>query len=101
MSSADEIVAVATLKAIKGSEEALGDALRTAASSSRNDDGCITYEVHVDIADPSVFAIYERWASEQALRAHIKSESSQAMFARLKNITDAAGANVTRFRPLS
>jgi quinol monooxygenase YgiN len=100
MASTDGIVAVATVKAVKGKEDQVADALRKAAQDSRRDDGCMAYEVHVDLSDASTFTIYERWASEQALRAHIKSDHAQVMFARLKEITDASGAKIERLRPL-
>jgi quinol monooxygenase YgiN len=100
MTSTNEITAVATVQALKGSEEAVADALRKAAMNSRNDEGCIAYEISVDLKDPCIFKIYERWTSEQALRAHIKLEHSQAMFARLKDITDASGGKIERLRPL-
>lgn len=100
MASTDAIVAVATVKAVKGKEDQVAEALRKAAQDSRKDDGCLAYEVHVDLNDGSTFTIYECWASEQALRAHIKAAHSQTMFTRLKEITDASGAKIERFRPL-
>jgi quinol monooxygenase YgiN len=100
MASTDAVVAVATLKAVKGKEDQVAEALRKAAQDSRKDEGCMVYEIHVDLNDASTFTIYERWASEQALRAHIKAAHSQTMFARLKQITDGSGAKIERLRPL-
>jgi len=37
---------------------------------TRNEDGCIRYDLHQDINDPSIFMFYEIWETVEAWKAH-------------------------------
>ena len=37
---------------------------------SRNDEGCVLYELHQDMEDPSIFMFYEIWETEALWKAH-------------------------------
>jgi quinol monooxygenase YgiN len=65
------IAVVAVLKAKPGKEEALGEALGKLVSPSREDDGCISYDLHRNLDDRSVFIFYERWESKELLDQHL------------------------------
>ena len=41
--------------------------------ASLKEEGCITYCFYVDITNQRRFRIYEEWASEEALAAHMKT----------------------------
>lgn len=53
-----------------GSVEAVRDALRSMEEATRKEPGCLTYAFSVDINDPGMVRIFERWESMDALRAH-------------------------------
>ncbi|MFT5702262.1 MAG: quinol monooxygenase YgiN [Desulforhopalus sp.] len=67
----NKIAVVAVLKAKTGKEEALGEALAKLVSPSREDDGCISYDLHRNSDDRSVFIFYERWESRELLDQHL------------------------------
>ncbi|ACN15912.1 conserved hypothetical protein [Desulforapulum autotrophicum HRM2] len=66
-----EIAVVAVLKAKTGKEDALEEALGRLVSPSRKDDGCISYDLHRNFDDRSVFIFYERWESKESLDQHL------------------------------
>lgn len=45
---------------------------------TRNEPGCLQYELHRDRADPSHFLFYERWESPAHLQVHMKSDHVKA-----------------------
>ncbi len=49
------------------------EAMQTMLEKSRAEEGCIEYAFSIDVLDPSIFRINERWASMEALGAHAKS----------------------------
>lgn len=53
-----------------GEEERVAELLRRLAAATREEPGCVQYEVHRDRADPRAFFLLERYADEDALRAH-------------------------------
>ncbi|MFI2858092.1 putative quinol monooxygenase [Paenibacillus sp. JSM ZJ436] len=70
----EPIVITAVLKAKSGHEKELEQALLAVLQPSREEEGCIQYDLHQSTDDPSVFVFYERWANEAALNAHIHSD---------------------------
>lgn len=86
------IVVIATLRAKPGKEQEMLDALKALIPPTRQEEGCIQYELHVRADDPAVFAFYERWTSREALDSHIQTPHVQAAFARLPELS---GESVT------
>jgi quinol monooxygenase YgiN len=43
------------------------------ATASRKENGCVSYDVLQDKANPAVFALVEEWTSAAALDAHSKT----------------------------
>ncbi len=66
-----KIAVVAVCKAKTGKEDALEEALGKLVSPSRKDDGCISYDLHRNLDDHSVFIFYERWESKDLLDQHL------------------------------
>jgi quinol monooxygenase YgiN len=62
-----------------GAEERVAEILRQIAGPSRAEPGCLQYEPHRDPDDPRVFFLFERWADEDALRAHEESPHAQEL----------------------
>lgn len=50
------------------------EALHEVIEPSRQEIGCLQYELHRDIEHPETFVFYERWASKEALSQHDDSE---------------------------
>ncbi|MCZ6784763.1 MAG: putative quinol monooxygenase [Proteobacteria bacterium] len=55
--------------ALNGVQEALG----TMEEETRKEAGCLTYAFSVDVNDPTMVRIFERWESMDALAAHFKT----------------------------
>lgn len=64
---------VATITAKPGSETIVHDALRTLAAATRNEDGCLGYDLFQSQADPTVFVTVEQWREQADLDAHLQS----------------------------
>lgn len=67
-------VITATWKAKPGEEEAVLDRLTRVAAASSAEPGCILFWVHHSVDDPSLFFLYEQFASEEAYSEHAASE---------------------------
>ncbi len=48
-------------------------AMRDMIEASRAEDGCISYSYAVDILEPDLVHVSERWESREALAAHTKT----------------------------
>lgn len=69
---------VALLPAKPGSEAVLGDALKTLAEASRQEEGCLSYEVYDSVSAPGTFITVELWTGQEALDAHFQTPHLQA-----------------------
>lgn len=65
------VVVFYTAKAKQGKEDELRAALTAGVTASRYDTGCIIYELHEFVDDPTTFFLYEQWTSQEALDAHL------------------------------
>jgi quinol monooxygenase YgiN len=64
---------IARFKAKSGIEAQVKQDLLDMIAPSRAESGCITYDLHQDTQDPSVFVLYEIWQSQAALDFHLKT----------------------------
>ena len=71
----------ATLIARPDTVAATRDALASLVEPSKAEDGCEHYELFQSADDPTRFQTVERWASPQAVAAHLASGHVQAAFA--------------------
>ncbi len=55
-------------------------------SASRTEPGCIDYAYAIDLIDPTLVRVSERWQSRQALAAHFESEHIKAWRAACSDI---------------
>jgi quinol monooxygenase YgiN len=77
----ERIVLVARLKVI---DDAVEEAKRLAlgiVADSRTEAGCINYDVHQAIDDPTVFVWHETWKNKAALDAHFELPYFKDFFA--------------------
>lgn len=64
---------VAVLKAKPGSEAVLQDALTSLVEPTREEPGCISYELFRSAADATTFINIEKWQSQDDLDAHMQT----------------------------
>lgn len=77
---------LAVLKARPGKEEEVRSALAAVVGLTRQEPGCLQYDLHVGVGAPGSFAIYERWRDQAAIDAHMKMPYVQSFFARVPDM---------------
>lgn len=83
-----ELRVVAEIIAKPGSEDGIRAALTTLAVASRDEEGCISYEVFESDAASGTFFTIETWRAPEDMAAHLQSEHLAAAF-------DAADGHVS------
>jgi quinol monooxygenase YgiN len=63
---------IAHVKAKPGMERRMREDLLALLTPTRSEAGCITFDLLIDINDPTVFMLYENWESKAALEAHFE-----------------------------
>lgn len=82
---------VATIAAKPGAESDVAQALSKLAAASREEPGCVAYEVFESAAVPGTFVTVETWESKDALDAHMGSPAlGETMAAQADNLGEIA-----------
>lgn len=68
-----KLTVVAKVVAKKDSVELLKTELLKLIAPTREENGCIEYNLHQDNDDPAVFLFYETWESEACLEKHMNT----------------------------
>jgi quinol monooxygenase YgiN len=89
------ICVIATATAREGAAEVLREALVELARATRQESGCIQYDVHVGTEDVTSLAVYERWADREALDAHFEEPHTKRFFALAKDLVASPPSIVT------
>lgn len=84
------IVVVATIVAKPGHEDDVEKAFADAAPAVHAEPGCLLYALHKKTAEPGVFVMVEKWASQEALGAHMQGEVMRGIGAALRDALAAA-----------
>jgi len=84
------ITVVATFQARPGKEAELRQALIGLVAPTRQEAGCINYDLHVLPEDPAKFLFHETWTSKAQLDAHLQSAHIQALLPRVPELAVAA-----------
>lgn len=69
--SATAVTVVARLKAKPGQEEALRQALLALIPPTREEPGCLQYDLHESADTPGAFVFLESWRSKEDLDTHL------------------------------
>ena len=77
-----ELTVVAILKAKVPMLDTVKRELLNFVELTRQEAGCIRYDLHQDLADPTKFIFYETWRSKEDLDLHLKMPYIQAGFAK-------------------
>ena len=83
------ITVVATFQARPGKEAALKKALIGLVAPTRQEAGCLNYDLHALPEDPAKFLFHENWTSQAHLDAHLQSAHIQALLPRVDELAVA------------
>jgi quinol monooxygenase YgiN len=78
--------AVARLKAKPDKVDELQELLRGLVGPTRKEEGCLSYELMQNRADPTDFTFVEEWASDAALDAHFATEHIQNALSKVPDL---------------
>ena len=84
--SAKIITVVATFQARPGKETELKNALIGLVAPTRNEAGCLNYDLHASPEDPAKFLFHENWTSKAHLDAHLANTHIQALLPRVSEL---------------
>ena len=68
------IVVVARLVIKPGTAPLLLEAARRCVAETRNEPGCLSYDLFASVTDPDNLTFVERWENRDALSAHARSQ---------------------------
>lgn len=92
-----ELIVVATITAHPGSELVVRSALDQVVPPSRQEMGCIRYDLHQDLGDPATFVVLEAWDDAEALARH---EATPHLLELVKTIGEVADIKITKLNQL-
>jgi quinol monooxygenase YgiN len=86
------------MQALAGRERELETELRALLEPTRNEPGCMAYELHKDPENPAKFMFYEKFKNQAALDLHLDSPHFKRFMAyRQSGVDPVATAMVTRW----
>ena len=85
---------VATIVAKPGNEKEVEGGLLGLIEPSRQDPGCILYELHRSLDDPRVFVFYETWESRELLGKHLETPHLLAWRAKAPKLAESMDVRV-------
>jgi len=80
------VTVVATFQAKPGQEAELKKALIALVAPTRQEAGCLNYDLHQLPEDPTKFLFHENWTSKAHLDAHLQNAHIQALLPRLGDL---------------
>ena len=84
--STKTITVVATFQARPDKETELRNALVGLVAPTRQEAGCINYDLHAAPEDPAKFLFHENWTSQAHLDTHLQSAHIQALLPRVDEL---------------
>ena len=73
----------AQVKTKPGKESQMRQELLSLVAPSRQDAGCLNYDLHQAVDNPALFLFHENWTSKAHLDRHLQKPELQAVLARL------------------
>ena len=80
---------IATFQARPGKEAALRAALTGLLAPTRQEAGCLNYDLHASPGDAAKFLFHETWSNQSAVDAHMQSPHVQALLPRVDELCTA------------
>lgn len=84
----EQITLIARVKAKQGLEETLKNELLALLEPTGKEAGCITYNLHQNSEDSSLFMFYENWTSQQALDDHLQTPHLKSFLTKADDLLD-------------
>lgn len=72
------IYVIAEISIKPGTAERAAAAARAAVAGTNKEEGCISYDMHLSVSDPTRLVVVERWASREALAGHLHTPHFKA-----------------------
>ena len=67
------IIVAVEVRVEAGAAEKVKDAIAKMETATRAEEGCITYAFSVDVSDPTMIRVTERWRSMDDIKSHMAS----------------------------
>ena len=83
------LTVIATFQARPGKEAELRAALLGLLAPTRQESGCLNYDLHASPEDPAKFLFHEIWTGKAALDAHLQSLHVKALLPRVEELCPA------------
>jgi len=80
------VTVVATFEARPGREAELKRLLLALLAPTRQEAGCLNYDLHISPEHPAKFLFHENWAGKELLEAHLKSPHLAALLPRVDEL---------------
>jgi quinol monooxygenase YgiN len=80
------VTVIATFEARPGKETELRNALVGLVAPTRQETGCLNYDLHILPESPAKFLFHENWTTKAALDAHLQTPHIQALLPRLDEL---------------
>ena len=87
--SEKNVTVVATFQAKPGKEAELRQALIGLVAPTRQEVGCLNYDLHVLPEEPAKFLFHENWTSKAHLDVHLQSPHIKALLPRVPELAVA------------
>mgnify|MGYP003695168041 CR=1 FL=1 len=83
-----ELTNIAFIRALPGRSLDLGRELCALVAPTREEDGCLDYEVHQSGDDPDIWFLYENWRSAEDMEAHFDTPHFMAFSERAEALLE-------------
>lgn len=96
----ERITVIARSKARPGMEDRLTDAAAGLVAPTRDEEGCINYDLHRSSEDPSEILFYENWNSQEDLDRHLGQPHVKEVLDQLPEISEN-GVEISIYKMVS
>ena len=72
---------VAKIEAAEGRADFIKEELMKLINITREEEGCIQYDLHQDNENPGIFLFFENWASKELWQTHMDNDHLKAYIA--------------------
>ena len=96
----DLLTVVASMRARAGRERDLRELLEGLVEPTKQEPGCVNYDLHQSTTDPAVFYFYENWERSEHLDAHLQSAHLSHALSRVDELLDG-GLTIERLHRIA
>jgi quinol monooxygenase YgiN len=89
-----EVVVVGSFVAREGKEDEARAAFEALVAPTHAEDGCILYALHQGNEDKRKLAFLERWASREAIDAHMESDHLKEVLAKADELFESGDITI-------